>query len=138
MASGVFDLLHPGHLFFFHEARKLGDELVVVVARDSTALRNGKSLIFNEDTRLQIISELRVVDRAVLGHEGDIYQTVKELKPDIIALGFDQRFDPEEIESRSREIGVNLKVARMPRLPGYTKSSSTIKEKLLEHIEGRF
>ncbi|MHB8396410.1 MAG: adenylyltransferase/cytidyltransferase family protein [Thermoplasmataceae archaeon] len=136
MASGVFDLLHPGHLHFLREARKLGDELVVVVARDSTAKRNGKTLIFDEKERLKMVSELRVVDRAVLGHEGDIFRTVADIKPDIIALGFDQKFDPDEIERKSREIGINLKVARISRYTYSMASSSRIRERLLEEIEG--
>ncbi|MCL4328124.1 MAG: FAD synthase [Candidatus Thermoplasmatota archaeon] len=137
MASGVFDLLHPGHLHFLREAKKLGDELVVVVARDATAAKNGKTLVFDENTRLNMVSELRIVDRAVLGHEGDIYQTVKDLRPDVIALGFDQGFSPEEVKSRSRQIGVDLKVVRITRYSHPRASSSKIREMLLSEMEGR-
>ncbi|EQD57472.1 glycerol-3-phosphate cytidylyltransferase, partial [mine drainage metagenome] len=67
MATGVFDILHLGHIHFLKESKKLGDELYVVVARDSTAGKRGKTPVFNETARLQLLSELKLVDHAVLG-----------------------------------------------------------------------
>lgn len=137
MATGVFDILHPGHLHYLKESRKLGDELLVVVARDSTAHRNGKNPVFTENVRLQMVSELRVVDRAILGHEGDIMQTVKDNKPDIITLGHDQRFDAQRLEDKCREIGVPARVVRISALGNAEYASSTqVKSKLHEYIEG--
>ena len=68
MATGVFDILHLGHIHFLRESKKLGEELVVVVARDSTAGKRGKTPVFNESARLQLVKELRLVDHAILGH----------------------------------------------------------------------
>jgi FAD synthetase len=93
MATGVFDLLHPGHLYFLREARKLGDELWVVVARDSTARRFKHEPIMSEGSRVALVESLKPVDRAVLGHEGNIYEILDEIRPDVIALGFDQVHD---------------------------------------------
>ncbi|MEM3333979.1 MAG: adenylyltransferase/cytidyltransferase family protein, partial [Thermoplasmata archaeon] len=74
MASGVFDILHPGHIFFLEEAKKLGNELVVVVARDSTARKLKHQPIMNEDVRLKMVTALKPVDIAILGHEDDIFK----------------------------------------------------------------
>lgn len=137
MATGVFDILHLGHIHYLKESKKLGDELVVVVARDSTARKNSKEPVFNENMRLQIVSELKIVDRVILGHEGEIFRTVKEVDPDIITLGYDQHFDPSVIEEKCREMGLNTKVVRVSKYRSEAfESSSQIRKKLLENIEG--
>ncbi len=138
MATGVFDILHPGHIHFLSESKKLGDELVVVVARDSTAGKRGKSPIFDERSRLTMISQLKLVDRAILGHEDDIYKTVEEVRPDIITLGFDQHFNEEEVKEKCRSRGIDVEIVRITKASGtsYT-GSSQIKEKLLQNIEDR-
>jgi FAD synthetase len=138
MATGVFDILHLGHIHFLRESKKLGEELVVVVARDSTAGKRGKTPVFNESARLQLVKELRLVDHAILGHEGDIYSTVSEVKPDIITLGYDQSFDPDDVKRKCSEMGLNVRVVRISRYSNSTyKGSSEIKEKLLQIIEDR-
>jgi len=137
MATGVFDILHLGHLHYLKESKKLGDELLVVVARDSTALKSGKMPIFDERARVELISQLKPVDRVVLGHEGDIFKTVEENKPDIITLGYDQKFDENYIEGRCRELGLNTKVVRISKYDGSKYiSSSSVRAKLMEMIEG--
>ncbi len=113
MASGVFDILHPGHVLFLQEAKKLGDELVVVVARDSTAEKFKHKPIMPEHTRKFLVESLKPVDHAVLGHEDDMYRTVEEIKPDIIVLGYDQRFKEEEIEEECRRRGLDVRVIRL-------------------------
>jgi len=113
MASGVFDILHPGHVLFLQEAKKLGDELIVVVARDSTARRFKHKPIMPENVRRFLVEALKPVDKAILGHEDDIYKTVEDIKPDIIVLGYDQRFSEEEIEEECRKRGLNVKVIRL-------------------------
>jgi FAD synthetase len=117
MATGTFDLLHMGHIYYLKEAKKLGDKLVVVVARDSTVRKLKHEPITPEEMRLDIIKELKIVDEATLGHEDDMYATVKEIKPDIIALGYDQVHDEEKIE---QELKKRKLVARVVRLPKYS------------------
>ncbi|GGM74461.1 FAD synthase [Thermogymnomonas acidicola] len=135
MATGVFDILHPGHLHFLRESKKLGDELYVVVARDSTARKNGKRLVFNERIRLEIISELRMVDVAILGHEGDIYRTVVEVRPDIITLGYDQKFSEAEIERNCRALGLNTRVVRISKYSNPdVESSSDVRKRILQLV----
>jgi len=101
MAFGTFDILHAGHLDYFAQAKNLGGKnakLVVVVARDSNVKRlKGIAPVNDENSRLEIIRALRVVDEAVLGNDGDIYEIVRERTPDIIALGYDQNADSERL-----------------------------------------
>ena len=116
MATGVFDILHPGHLAYLEAARRLGKRLYVVVARDKTAEKLKHRPILDEETRLRMVSALRVVDRAVLGSEGDMFATVEEIGPDVIALGYDQPFEEGRIEEELRRRGIRARVVRLPRL----------------------
>ena len=93
MATGVFDLFHLGHLHFLEAARKLGDELVVVVASDSTVKRRKHVPINDAETRVKMVEGMKPVDRAIVGGEGDPLDIVALEQPDIIALGYDQDFD---------------------------------------------
>lgn len=113
MASGVFDLVHLGHLYYLMEAKKLGDELVVVVARDETVRRLKHEPIMAEDIRLEMVRGLKPVDLAVLGYRDDPYRIVEELKPDIIAVGYDQSHDPKKIERELKKRGLKVKVVRL-------------------------
>ncbi|OPX61165.1 MAG: FAD synthase [Methanomassiliicoccales archaeon PtaB.Bin134] len=113
MASGVFDILHPGHLRYLQEAKDHGDELVVVVATDATVRRRKHEPITPENMRLELISALKMVDRAVLGSDGDMFGVVERIRPDIIALGYDQDFDERRIEEILAERGMKVKVVRL-------------------------
>jgi FAD synthetase len=113
MATGVFDLLHLGHIYFLNEARKLGDELVVVVATDKTATQLKHIPVTSQDMRVKMVAELKPVDKVVLGYEDDRYRIVKELSPDIIALGYDQKHDEEVIKKDLKEMGLDVKVVRL-------------------------
>lgn len=148
MATGTFDLIHMGHIYYLKEAKKLGDKLVVVVARDSTVRKLKHEPITPEEMRLDLIKELKIVDEAVLGHKDDMYATVKEIKPDIIALGYDQLHDEKKIE---QELKKRKLVARLVRLPKYSDMedldgtrriigkiiSAYEFQKIMEEIEGK-
>ena len=113
MASGVFDILHPGRLRYLQEAREQGDELVVVVATDATVRRRKHEPITPERMRLELVSALKMVDHAYLGTDGDMFTVVERIRPDIIALGYDQDFDERQIEEALRQRGVEVKVVRL-------------------------
>jgi len=115
VATGVFSIIHPGHIIFLKKARKLGDELVVVVARDKTVGLKKGSRYIPEEQRLHVVSALKMVDEAVLGDERDIYKPIEELEPDIIALGSDQDFDEEKLQSELRKRGLKAKLVRIKR-----------------------
>src|SRR5665647_2945917 len=95
LASGVFDLLHLGHVRFLEEAKRAGGKdakLIVIIARDSTVEKTkGRKPIMSEDQRRALVVSLKVVDEAVLGYEDlDIGEVIEKIKPNIIALGYDQ------------------------------------------------
>ncbi len=113
MASGTFDLIHMGHIYYLREAKKLGDTLSVVVARDSTVRKLKHEPVNAEEIRLGIIKELKAVDNAYLGNEDDMYSIVKEIKPDIIALGYDQIHDEKKIKSELDRRKIKAKIVRL-------------------------
>jgi FAD synthetase len=133
----VFDLLHLGHVKFLEEAKKAGGknaELVVIVARDSTVQdTKRRKPIMPENQRRALVESLRVVDAAVLGLEDfDVGDVIELVKPDVIALGYDQ----VEMERRVREYvnkhGLNVKVVRLGKFESDELSSSKIREKIVE------
>jgi FAD synthetase len=135
MATGVFDIVHLGHLHYLQESKSFGDYLMVVVASDYTAAKHGKRLIFNENERLELIRALKPVDYAVVGHSSDnIFKTVEELKPDIITLGYDQNFDENYIVNECKKLGLNVTVKRTSKYDGINNSSSIIRKKILETL----
>jgi FAD synthetase len=134
MATGVFDILHTGHLFFLMEARKLGDELVVVVARDITAKKRKREPIVPEHLRLEMIKGLKPVDMAVLGDTKDYYRIVEVLKPDIIVLGYDQDHNADKIQAELSRRGLKVKVVRLPIL----KHDILATTRIIERIANRF
>ncbi len=105
MASGVFDLIHPGHISYLRQAKSLGDHLTVVVASDATVRRNKHEPITPEAMRAMIVGSLKPVDEAIVGSVGDIFETVAKVNPDIIVLGFDQTFDEKDLEAKLAEKG---------------------------------
>ena len=113
MATGTFDILHMGHIYFSKEAKKLGDNLIVIVACDSTVRKMKHEPITSEKMRLQIIKELKIVDEAYLGRRDDIYKVVEEIKPDIIALGYDQIHDEKIILENLKKRNIKAKIVRL-------------------------
>jgi cytidyltransferase-like protein len=94
LVFGTFDVFHKGHEFFLREARKHGDQLVVVVARDSNVEQiKGRAPHDREDVRLHNVRQCDVVDEARLGYEewGKHLQVLEDVAPDVICLGYDQR-----------------------------------------------
>jgi len=132
MATGVFDLLHPGHIYFLTEAKALGDELVVVVARDQTARRLKREPYVPEHIRREMVESLKPVDRAVLGSATDIYETVLNEKPQIIALGFDQVWNEREVEEECARRGVPVKVVRIRASPHDELATRRLVDRILE------
>lgn len=135
MVFGTFDFLHPGHLHFFLQAKQHGDRLTVVVARDSTAqYTKGKQPFFNEHERLLAVQALRIVDKAVLGYPDDVYRVIAEEKPDVICLGYDQRFFVENLAEKLMEFGLKTTIVRLqPFMPERYKSSQ-IREALAREL----
>ncbi len=129
MVGGSFDIIHPGHIETLEQARSLGDSLIVSVARDSTFRKNKKrEPEHNEEMRQKLVSSLRVVDAAVLGSETDIHETTMLVKPDIVALGYDQIHDETSIQQELLKRGLQVKVVRLKTSIPEVKTSNLLKK----------
>jgi FAD synthetase len=148
MATGTFDLLHMGHIFYLKEAKKLGDTLVVVVATDSTVRKLKHEPITPQNVRLGLIKELKIVDEAFLGRDNDMYGIVEEIKPDIIALGYDQVHVEADIRDELKKRHLHAKVVRLPKYEGGSDLEGTRRiiqkviaayefQKKMQRIEGK-
>lgn len=133
MATGVFDIIHLGHLHYLEESKRLGDELVVVVATDETVRGRKHEPITPQKMRCELVASLKPVDRALLGKEGgDMFEIVREIRPDIITIGYDQPFEPEQLEKELEKRGLKVKVVRLPHLDHDLDGTRKIITKIIE------
>lgn len=108
MVFGTFDIFHPGHINFLDQAREYGDALTVVVARDKTVLSvKGDLPMNNEERRAKNIKKSDIADVVILGSEDDKYKVIKDTKPDVICLGYDQKFFIEDLQDKLSEFGLD-------------------------------
>jgi cytidyltransferase-like protein len=137
LVGGVFDLIHPGHIHTLKAAKAQGDVLIVVVARTSTAikLKKDRKIYHDENQRKELVSSLNFVDLAVIGREGTLYDTVEYVKPDIIALGYDQFHSEKDIAKNCQKRNLNVRVIRLNTPVPATKSSK-IKDELGDSFYG--
>ena len=138
LASGVFDLLHLGHVKFLEAAKKAGgtnSHLIVVIARDRTVEKTkGRKPIMSENQRRALVESLKVVDEAVLGLEDfDIGDVIQKVKPDVIALGYDQTELEQRVKAFAEKNSLKVKVVRLARFGAdELDSSSKIRQKIVE------
>ena len=136
LAGGVFDIIHPGHISTLNAAKALGDVLVVVVATDITAVKMKKRRpLHSQEQRKELVNSLKVVDLCLIGQENDIFKTVNLVKPQIIALGYDQVHQEQFITEGCKKIKLDAKVARL-QSPIPESSSSKIEKEYGESIHG--
>jgi len=136
LAGGVFDIIHPGHISTLNAAKALGDVLVVVVATDNTAVKMKKrNPLHSQEQRQELVKSLKVVDLCLIGQENDIFKTVNLVKPQIIALGYDQVHQEKFITEGCKKIKLDARVARL-QSPIPESSSSKIEKEYGESIHG--
>ena len=129
LAGGVFDIIHPGHIHTLNAAKALGGILVVAIATDKTAKKMKKrSPLHNQELRRELVSCLSMVDKAIVGHEDNIFQTVKEVKPNIIVLGYDQVHQEKFISDGCKRINLNVEIVRLESPVPHLSSSDIEKE----------
>ncbi|WNY27088.1 adenylyltransferase/cytidyltransferase family protein [Methanolapillus ohkumae] len=112
LATGTFDILHPGHLSFLEQAKSLGDELYVIIGRDVNIANKPKPII-PENQRLLMVQSLKPVDCAVLGSLTDYFEPLHIIQPDIIVLGFNQQIDEENLKKDLNARGFHPKIVRL-------------------------
>lgn len=132
LCFGTFDIVHPGHIYFLKQAKKYGDFLTVVIARDLTVLKvKGRIPKNHERKRLREIEELSIADRVILGDENDPYKIIERVEPDIICLGYDQKAFVDGLKAELKKIKINCKIYRIgAHKPEIYKSST------LRHFRG--
>ncbi len=136
LAGGVFDIIHPGHIYTLNEAKALGDVLVVVVATDNTSVKMKKrNPLHSQEQRQELVNSLSMVDLCLIGQEDDIFKTVNHVRPQIIALGYDQVHQEKFIVDGCKRINLDAKVARL-QSPIPESSSSKIQKEYGESIHG--
>jgi len=118
MVFGTFDILHPGHISFLRQAKKLGDFLIVSLAREKFIKQiKGHKPLHSEMERKLMLENLKIVDKAVLGSRDDYIKHIVSQKPDIIALGYDQTVFTENLKQKLADAG--LKKVKVLRLKSY-------------------
>ena len=136
LAGGVFDIIHPGHIYTLNAAKALGDVLVVVVATDNTAIKMKKrNPLHSQEQRQELVNSLEMVDICLVGQEDDIFKTVNRVRPQIIALGYDQAHQEKFITEGCKRIKLEAAVARL-QSPIPDSSSSKIQKEYGESIHG--
>ncbi|MCJ7718805.1 FAD synthase [Candidatus Bathyarchaeota archaeon] len=138
LASGVFDLLHLGHVRFLEAAKGAGGpnaRLVVVVARDGTVeKRKGEKPVMPENQRCALVESLKVVDCAFLGFKDfNIGQAIEKIKPDAIAIGYDQEGVERLVRDYVERKGLSTRIVRIGEFGAdELNSSSKIKQKIIK------
>jgi FAD synthetase len=112
VATGTFDLLHPGHLYYIEESKKLGEELWVIVARDANVKHKPRPII-PEEQRLRMVASLKPVDHAILGDKTDMFRPIGEIRPAIITIGFNQHFDEIKLCQQLADRGLDPEIFRI-------------------------
>ena len=121
--NGVFDLLHPGHIRYLNQARRLGDALIVGVNSDRSVRSNkGDGRPINTETeRAELLAALEAVDAVVVFDEDTPHALIGAVQPDVLVKGADWPEDGivgrDSVEARG---GI---VVRVPVEPGYSTSS---------------
>jgi FAD synthetase len=111
IAQGTFDILHPGHVHYLRDAAGMGDELHVIVARDANVTHKPSPVVPGPQ-RAEMVGALEPVTEAHLGHPEDIFVPIRELDPDVIALGHDQHHDETDLRSALADQGFDCEVRR--------------------------
>lgn len=131
LAFGTFDVIHPGHINYLEQAKSLGNELWVIIATDKNVEKiKGKKPTFSQEERKKIIESLRVVDKAIIGFEEDLLKSVEKTKPDIIALGYDQKPNENELYQELEKRQIKAKIVRLKPYNQENHKSTAIKEKI--------
>ena len=134
VATGTFDVLHTGHLYYLEESRRLGDELFVIIARDANVKHKPKPVI-PEDQRLKMVAALKPVDHAVLGDLHDMFRPIDAIRPEVITIGFNQHFKEEKLRSELSARNLSCDVARIGKYSGDLYCSSSL---IIRKIQERY
>ena len=129
VAWGTFDVLHLGHINFLNQAKDLGERLIVLLGRDKVVAKvKGKPPLHNENERLEMIKNLKMVDEAYLDREETDFALLRQINPDIVCLGYDQVAFTEGLEDKLKSLGLKATIVRLEPFGHEKYKSSKIKE----------
>ena len=129
MVFGTFDIFHPGHRSYFRQAKKLGDYLIVVVARDKVVkIARNQDAKNRERERARIIEKSKLAGKVVLGNLKNRYLVIKRYRPEVIALGYDQRVNLKELKNKLKSFNLKAKIVRLKSFKPEKYKSSVIKK----------
>ncbi len=135
MVFGTFDILHAGHIHVFTEAKKLGDHLIAVVARDERVTTvKGKAPLHTEVERMTLLKHICLIDTVVLGDTYDVYKVIQEHMPTIIALGYDQEHFTDNLAAYIHAHHLSTTIIRLTPYKPEKHKSTVIKEQLLKLV----
>lgn len=131
MVFGTFDIIHLGHLHLFLQAKKYGDKLIAVIARDINVKKEKKHRpLHTERERFYFLKHIDLIDNVVLGNKTDYYKIIKEKKPAVIALGYDQKMNEKTLKEKIKKFGLHTEIVRL--LPYRKKIKSSLIKKYIE------
>lgn len=130
IAFGTFDIFHEGHKSYLEQAKKMGDYLIVVVARDETVMLVKKQKAKNrEQERLKIIKDSGLADEVILGNLEDKYAVIEKYRPSVIALGYDQRVNLSELTEKLKNLKLKAEIVRLKSYKPEKYKSSKLKDR---------
>ncbi len=131
MAFGTFDILHAGHEYYLKQAKQLGDNLIVVVARDRTVRQvKGENPLNNERKRLNALKKSGIADKVILGDLTDKYKVVRKYRPGAIALGYDQLVFTQKLNKTFIDLNMDTRIVRMDAYFPQVYKSSLLKKRI--------
>ena len=114
MIFGTFDIIHGGHIHMFKEAKEYGDKVIAVVARDVNVERIKEyGSLHDEKERVDFLQHIDLIDEVLLGDKTDVYKVIKDKKPDIIALGYDQKVYVDDLANAITDAGLECQIVRL-------------------------
>ena len=127
--NGCFDILHTGHIRYLHQAKALGDILVIGVNTDASVkmFKGDKRPIVSEDDRAEVLAALEMVDFVVKFNERTPAQLISALKPNIQVKGGD--YSPEDLPEAEVLKAYGGRVEIVPLVEG--KGTTGIVERVL-------
>ncbi len=130
MLFGTFDIIHPGHLNLFRHAKRFGDNLVVVVARDENVKAfKGRKPKYDEKERARKLKLLKIIDKVFLGYKKNKFKVIERERPKVICLGYDQEIGKEELKEELKKRKLRAKIVRL----GYYKKEIYKSSKLRDN-----
>lgn len=134
MLFGTFDIVHMGHIHMFEQAREYGDRLIAIVARDKNVEKiKGIGALHKDKERKEFLTHIDLIDEVILGNPDDPYQVIVDHRPDVIALGYDQKVFVDGLEEAITSARLESQIVRLSPYKAHKLKSTKIK-KYIERV----